>query len=125
MNKILDLMKHLNKEDLHTGVRMILIELRIPPALMGYHCLAEAVCMFYQNPRISLTKELYPEVGKKVEPNQSREQVEKNIRYAIDTAWEQRNHELWDRYFPGDQRPTNHQFISKLAEILKLWKSCW
>lgn len=125
VDKILTMMvNHLNKDDLYAGAKIVLIELSIPTDLTGYRCLEIAAVMRYTDPGLSLLKELYPEVGRNCIPRLSKDQVEKNIRYAIDIAWEKRDVQTWDRYFPGGKKPTNGQFISEVAEILRLWQAC-
>lgn len=117
------MVSYLDKDDLAAGTKFVLIGLSIPTDLTGYRCLEIAVQLRFENPERSLMKELYPEVGRNCTPRLSMEQVEKNIRYAIDTAWEKRDVETWEHYFPGGKKPTNGQFISEAAEILRLWQA--
>ena len=50
-----------------------------------------------------------------------KENVERSIRTALDKAWEKRDPEKWQKYFPSaQQRPSNAVFISRLAEALVL-----
>lgn len=86
---------------------------------LGCRCIPIAAPLAARNPGQSMTKELYPAVGKQCTPRASAEQVEKNIRSAISEAWERGNREAWLRYFPDGRRPTNRVFILKMAELLK------
>lgn len=115
---------HLDKDDLSVGIKLVLIELSIPTDLIGYRCLTNAVHLRYLDSEQSLTKEIYPEVGHRCAPGLSGVQVERNIRYSIDAAWERRDAEMWRCYFPDGKKPTNGQFISNVAEILHLWQAC-
>lgn len=62
------------------------------------------------NPDISLLNELYPAL----DPN-----AERNIRYAIEYAWENGSPEVWQYYFPGAvKRPSNKKFLRRMAREL-------
>lgn len=93
-----------------------MIKLGIMTNLAGYRCLVQAIPLYRENPGQSLTKQLYPEVGEKCSPNLTGAQVEKQIRYAIEIAWQNRDPETWRRYFPMDRKPTNGEFISRISE---------
>ena len=100
----------------------MLRELGIPEKRKGYRYLLEAVTLMAEDPMQAVTKELYPAVGKRCGVN--KEQVERSIRGAIQTAWEKMDKSKWERYFPGDstgkiQRPTNGEFISCLADRIR------
>lgn len=114
---------HTSAADPHGYIDGILRSLRFVPTHHGFRCLLIAAVLAAQNPNQSMTKELYPEVGKRCEPPAVGKQVEKQIRYAIDVAWKQRDAEIWDRYFPTGKKPTNQAFISRLADLLMVWQS--
>ncbi len=81
----------------------------------GYQYLLVAVEEFDADPRQSMTKELYPNVGKRLGSTGSA--VEKGIRDAIEQAWLERDDAVWRQYFPTDvngnvYRPTNKAFLS-------------
>jgi len=88
----------------------------------GYDYLREAVLLMAEDPRQSVTKELYPAVGAQCGANAS--QVERSIRTAIRVAWNHRPKQIWNVYFPEGQeelsRPTNAAMISRLADGLLL-----
>lgn len=115
---------HLDRKDLRAGVNYILVKMNVSPDLIGYRCLAASAEMRYTNQEQSLTKEIYPEVGRRCAPALTRGQVERNVRYAIDVAWEHRDPALWNTCFPDGEKPSNGQFISKIVEIMKLWQAC-
>ena len=98
-----------------------LLALGISAKLNGYEYLVEAIPYFMAHPGVSITKELYPAVAALCGSKAS--QVERSIRSAIQTAWLRREESAWHAYFPGRQdgrvpRPTNTEFISRLAQPL-------
>lgn len=112
---------YLARPDLETVISNVLLELGIPTKLRGYQFLREAVAEFIRNPGQMVTKELYPEVGKRC--GATWEQVERSIRSAIADAYKHRDEAVWRRYFRPDvdgklRRPSNSTLISVLAERL-------
>ena len=100
-------------------VTKLLLDLNISTKHNGFAYLREAVLLMAKDPTQSVTKVLYPEVARLCGCH--KENVERSIRTALDKAWEKRNNELWQRYFPHAQhRPSNAVFISRLAEALLL-----
>ncbi len=100
--------------DIRARLAGLLQTLDISGKLNGYGYLLEAVPYFGDHPGLSITKELYPAVAACCGSKAS--QVERSIRSAIQTAWE-RQPEAWSAWFP--HRPTNAEFISRLAELLR------
>lgn len=99
----------------------ILLTLGVPAGRKGYTYLEEIIELYRQDPGRSLTKELYPAVGNANRTNGV--SVERAIRGAIQTAWEQRNETIWRLYFTPTRdglmpRPTNRMFIATLAEAI-------
>ena len=108
--------------DLASRVSGLLLALGICPKLRGYACLREAVLISTREAYLSVTKELYPEVAKRC--GCSAAHVERNIRSAIDAAWNKRDEHIWRLYFNADSRgnvarPTNAAFISRLADSMR------
>lgn len=101
------------------AIKCLLIELRIPTETKGYRCLEAVIPRYHADPGQSFTKELYPDVGKL--RGITGDLVEKQIRTAITSAWLRRDPEVWDQYFPGGRKPTNGEFISRIAEVLDIW----
>lgn len=104
-----------------TVVTNILKSLGIPTKLRGYAYLREAVLEMLNRPGQSVTKELYPKVGKLCGATGT--QVERSIRSAIEKAWMQRDEVLWRQYglngnTEGSVRPTNSEFITQIADRL-------
>lgn len=114
--------QHLERNNIRSAIKCMLIELCIPTGSVGYRCLVDAVEMYYADPEQSLTKEVYPAVGRCTgQGNGIR--VEKNVRDAITAAWREHDPEVWAGYFPKNQKPTNGQFISRIAEMLDIWQA--
>lgn len=92
--------------------RQILRELQFPTHHCGYRQLCAAIPMYAENPEISMTKELYPQLARRFEHD-----AESSIRRAILCAWENGSQEAWEKYFPGiTKAPSNLVFISTIAE---------
>ncbi len=87
---------------------------------IGYRCLVEAICLIAKNPHQLYTKELYPAVGKTI--GCSWRQVERDIRTAIESAWETGDAVVWQEFFPHragkSTKPTNSALISTLGLLL-------
>lgn len=99
----------------------ILLKMGVCPKLTGYRCLICAISMVADDPSL-LLKEIYPDVAKMCGLSDYR-CVEHTIRTAIRKAWKNRDEYLWIQYFPRDKtgeviRPTNKEFISRIAEEL-------
>lgn len=99
-------------------LQAILLELMSHPGRHGYMYLPTAVRLFAADPMQPLTKELYPAVAQQFGTNGKC--VEKAIRDAIEQAWQERDNEVWRRYFPTDRsgqvcKPTNKAFLAIVA----------
>lgn len=104
----------------------LLLTLGVRPKLRGFACLREAVLLSAREEHVSVTKVLYPEVAKRCGCRSTH--VERNIRSAIDAAWAARDENIWRLYFLQDdagnvERPTNADFISRLADSLRTGKA--
>ena len=96
-----------------------LLALGFDPALKGYTQLKTAIPLFARDTAQGLDKEIYPAVAKILDYANG-DLVERNIRNAIRSAWEQSDKSVWTSYFPGnsEKSPSNKQFISRLAILL-------
>lgn len=100
-------------------VSALLLSLDISTKHNGFAYLREAILLMSKDPSQSVTKLLYPQVARIC--GCSKENVERSIRTALEKAWERRNPETWQQYFPNArQRPSNAVFISRLTEALLL-----
>lgn len=91
----------------------------------GYRYLQYGMELFITMPDASMTKTLYPAIGDYF--HVSPEAVERDIRRAITSAWENCDPHTWRRYFQCDRngnipRPTNTVFIATLTRHLTVKK---
>lgn len=99
-----------------------LLEMGFCPKHAGFRQLRVGIPLFAQDPCQLVTKELYPAVAELCEC-ENWHQVERDMRKAILAAWERRNEDAWNRFFPTElggciRRPSNSVFISRMAEQL-------
>lgn len=102
-----------------TTVASMLMELNIPSKRRGFTYLEKSIRQYLKQPGQALTKTIYPNVAQAhfTQP----EAVERAIRQVVHESWAKRNDKVWRMYFsPGREgvipRPTNAEFISRLAE---------
>ena len=100
-------------------------QLGVPAHILGHRYLREAIVMAIQNTDVihAVTKELYPTVAKRHSTTGSR--VERAIRHAIESAWGRGDLNAVQEYFgatiSGSRgKPTNSEFISMVADHLRL-----
>ena len=117
-----------HKITLEEKVSKIFINVGIPPNIKGYSFLREGVCLAVKEPEIinSVTKELYPRIGKKYKTTPSK--VERAIRHAIEVAWSRGridgiNNILGVRAYLSADKPTNSEFIALIADKMLLENS--
>lgn len=108
--------------DLRSTVAGMLTALGITSRRKGFSYLVEAIYLYLQNPSQAITAQLYPTVAKRFRTTTVA--VERDIRTAIQTAWQCRNEKMWNIYFPFRRygfhyRPTNSAFIAVCAQFLE------
>lgn len=103
----------------------IMLDLGVPAHLRGYRYLREAVLMSIEDMELvgSVTKLLYPEIAKRFHATDQK--VERGIRNAIEVSWERGNKETFKAIFgycaeEGKSRPTNSEYIARLADKVRL-----
>ena len=121
--------RHLNTCDLQCMVIVVLLELGISTKRIGFDYMKKGILLMCEDPALLITKGVYPVIGKCYQPPASNFQVEQSIRSAISDAWSQRNRRVWGYYFPDPmdgepKKPSNAEFISRIARILELWQCC-
>ena len=110
----------LHKPDPREQARRLLRELNFPSHLTGYKQLAVALPLLAADPRQGMTKELYPTVARILDCGSWRA-VERSIRTAITSAWDDRDPAAWARYFPEcTDCPNNKRFLCRLAEEIEI-----
>lgn len=128
LNHVLLLARHLDKCNIRGTVIVMLMELGVPTKCVGFEFLKAAVELQRKDPTRTLAKDIYLEISLHYRQN-SEEQVEQAIREAIKAAWRHGSRRAWDWYFFYDGRsvlnkPTNSEFISRIAYILEIWQEC-
>lgn len=118
LKEMLNHLSVLQSSDAEGIIHVHLKKLGIPQKLDGFQLLQIGIPLYAQNPRQLIVKELYPAIGQIA--GCRAESVEHSIRRAITSAWASRDNAIWRIYFPHCKTcPTNKEFISTLAELLK------
>lgn len=97
-------------------------KLGIPVHLSGYQQLKVSIPLYAQDPSQNLQKEVYTDTARLLGYDSDR-QIERSVRTAIKAAWDVRNCQIWEEYFPPNGQgethcPESKEFIARLAEIL-------
>ena len=122
------LAQHLNHYNLRGAIIVALMELGVPTKCVGFEFLKKAIELQRADPTRALAKDIYMEISLHYKQN-SEEMVEQAIREAIRSAWRCGSKKAWEWYFSYDGRavsnkPTNSEFISRIAYILEIWQEC-
>ncbi len=115
--------------DIEIRVTEVIHQIGVPAHIKGYQYLRDAIMMTIDNIDVvnAVTKVLYPTVAKKYNTTSSR--VERAIRHAIEVAWDRGDIEVLQSYFGYTVsnikgKPTNSEFISMIADKLRLQLKC-
>ncbi len=100
----------------------ILNELGVPFNVRDREYIVRAVELIYENGRMAMTKEIYPQIAAEFETRASR--VERAIRHAIERAFGNGNTAAIEKYFGlnvdyNTGKLVNSDFIYGLAEYLR------
>lgn len=111
--------------DIEIRVTDIIHEIGVPAHIKGYQYLRDAIIMTVNDMEVinAITKILYPTVAKRYQTTSSR--VERAIRHAIEVAWDRGDIEVLQNFFGytvsnTKGKPTNSEFISMIADRLRL-----
>jgi two-component system response regulator (stage 0 sporulation protein A) len=111
--------------DMIAQITNIIHEIGVPAHIKGYMYLREAISLVMNDIELlsSVTKELYPAVGKQFNTTPSR--VERAMRHAIEVAWTRGQVETINKIFGYTIRnekgsPANSEFIAMVADKLRL-----
>lgn len=103
----------------------IIQQLCVPAHLKGYNYLRSAIKLCVEMPTLAntITKELYPGIATNY--SVTSESVERNIRTAIELAWQRGNDDGFSKYFGYNKqtrksRPTNAEFIARISDEIRL-----
>lgn len=113
------------KRDSEMMLRDMLLELGTPDHLIGYEYLVKAILMAAEDRKWidNITFGLYPQLAFIFNSTPSR--IERAIRNAIEKTWDRGDYDTLNRYFgntvsPDKGKPTNCEFIARLANILRM-----
>ena len=109
--------------NLQVVLTKILHELGVPSHIKGYTFIKEGINLIYNNPSLSITKEIYPIIAKKYHTKVYC--VERAIRHAIEISWNRGNWEVMEEVFGYSidnekAKATNSEFIVTLADKLRM-----
>lgn len=106
-------------------LRKIYLQLGTPDHLCGFEYLVKAVLMVYEDRKWidNVTCGLYPRLAEIFDTTPSR--VERAIRHAIEVTWGRGDWNLLNEYFghivsPDKGKPTNSEFIARMANVLRV-----
>ena len=103
----------------------IMLDIGVPAHLKGYHYLRDAILLSGRDMEVvsSVTKLLYPTIAKHYKTTDQK--VERAIRNAIEVSWSRGNVETFEELFgysiqQGKSRPTNSEYIARIADKMRL-----
>jgi two-component system response regulator (stage 0 sporulation protein A) len=110
---------------LEARITDVLNTLGLPAHIKGFHYVRKAIVVTMESGGTisAVTKILYPFVAKTYNTTPSR--VERAIRHAIEVAWERCEAKAFRSIFRHSirgeiQRPTNSEFIARIADYLQM-----
>lgn len=111
--------------ELERYITDVMLDVGVPAHLKGYHYLREAILLSGRNMEVvsSVTKLLYPTIAKRFKTTEQK--VERAIRNAIEVSWVRGNAETFEKMFgysarTGRARPTNSEYIARIADKVRL-----
>jgi two-component system response regulator (stage 0 sporulation protein A) len=111
--------------ELEKYITEIMLDIGVPAHLKGYHYLRDAILLTGRDMEVvsSVTKLLYPTVAKRFKTTDQK--VERAIRNAIEVSWNRGNPATFEEMFgysaaSGKSRPTNSEYIARIADKVRL-----
>lgn len=111
--------------ELEKYITEIMLDIGVPAHLRGYHYLRDAILITGRDIAVasSVTKLLYPEVARHFKTTDQK--VERAIRNAIEVSWTRGNTDTFEEMFgysaaSGKSRPTNSEYIARIADKIRL-----
>ena len=111
--------------ELEKMITDIMLDIGVPAHLKGYHYLRDAIMISGRDMEAvsSVTKLLYPTIAKRFRTTSQK--VERAIRNAIEVSWTRGNVETFEKLFgystlQGKKRPTNSEYIARIADKMRL-----
>ena len=106
-------------------ITKIMLDIGVPAHLKGYHYLRDAILLSGRDMEVvsSVTKLLYPTIARHFKTTDQK--VERAIRNAIEVSWSRGNVETFEKLFgysaeSGRSRPTNSEYIARIADSIRL-----
>ena len=111
------------KADLRSSIDRALSDLGVPAHLLGYAYLQAAITMVVQQPEAAFAVTLCVYPGVAMRYGTTAQLVERAIRHAVERGWGRCDSAMRERYFGGKirsgrQKPTNAEFIARIANIV-------
>lgn len=111
--------------ELERYITEIMLDVGVPAHLKGYHYLRSAILLSGRDMEVvtSVTKLLYPAIARRFKTTDQK--VERAIRNAIEVSWNRGNVETFEKMFgysalSGRSRPTNSEYIARIADKIRL-----
>ena len=106
-------------------ITKIMLDVGVPAHLKGYHYLRDAIMLSGKDMEAvsSVTKLLYPTIARHFKTTDQK--VERAIRNAIEVSWTRGNSTTFEELFgysyeQGKLRPTNSEYIARIADKIRL-----
>ncbi len=111
--------------ELERYITEIMLDIGVPAHLKGYQFLREAILLSGKDMEVvtSVTKLLYPTIARRFKTTDQK--VERAIRNAIEVSWGRGNVKTFEKMFgysalSGRTRPTNSEYIARIADKVRL-----
>ncbi len=111
--------------ELERYITDIMLDIGVPAHLKGYHYLRDAILLSGRDMEVvsSVTKLLYPTIARHFRTTDQK--VERAIRNAIEVSWTRGNVKTFEKMFgysvlSGRPRPTNSEYIARIADKIRL-----
>ncbi len=111
--------------ELERYITDIMLDIGVPAHLKGYFYLRDAILLSGKDMNVvgSVTKLLYPTIAKRFHTTDQK--VERAIRSVIEVSWSRGNTNTFQEMFgysplTGRNRPTNSEYIARIADKVRL-----
>ena len=123
------LARRFDKQDIKAVALIILYDLNMQPSNEGFVYLRKAIETECANSGSTATAGIYPMIDSICGLSDGWKPVDQAIRRTIRTAWNERDEETWELFFPMAKGriprcPSNKEFITRISCIIELWQSC-
>lgn len=110
------------EEDLRFEVTDLITRIGVPPHVLGYKYLQDAIMLVYKDETYihNIVKKLYPAIAER--HNTEGSKVERSIRHAFDLAYRNGDSKVLEEIFKTkDVRPVNSHGIAAMVEYIKMY----